>query len=87
MEYVLPDKTRCDCMTGTHAVEFDFGVKWAEAVGQALHYAAHTGKRAGIVLILEGKEDCKYLIRLNFIIQRYELPIDVWAVEINPSCN
>ena len=85
MEYVLPDKTRCDCMTHTHAVEFDFGVKWAEAIGQALHYAGTTGKRAGIVLILEGKKDCKYLIRLNSVIQHYELPIDVWTVGINPA--
>ena len=85
MEYVLPDKTRCDCITLTHAIEVDFAVKWAEAIGQALHYAAHTGKRAGIVLILEGKKDHKYLIRLNSVIQHYELPIDVWTVGINPS--
>ena len=25
MEVVLPDKTRCDCVTDTHAIEFDFG--------------------------------------------------------------
>ena len=26
VEVVLPDKTRCDCVTDTHAVEFDFGL-------------------------------------------------------------
>ena len=26
-EVVLADKTRCDCLTATHAVEFDFGNK------------------------------------------------------------
>ena len=81
MEYVLPDRTRCDCMTDTHAIEFDFGVKWTEAIGQALHYAIHTGKRAGIVLILESKKDRKYLIRLNSVIQHYKLPIDTWVIE------
>jgi hypothetical protein len=24
-EVVLPDGTRCDCLTDTHAIEFDFG--------------------------------------------------------------
>ena len=90
LEYILSDKTRCDCVTREHAVEFDFGVKWAEAIGQALHYAAHTGKQAGIVLILERKKDCKYLIRLNSVIQYYKLPIDVWTIrppflEIHPA--
>lgn len=50
MEVVMPDKTWCDCLTRHNAVEFDFGKKWAEAIGQSLHYARHTGRRAGIVL-------------------------------------
>ena len=25
VEVVLPDGTRCDCLTETHAIEFDFG--------------------------------------------------------------
>ena len=25
IEVVLPDRTRCDCVTDTHAIEFDFG--------------------------------------------------------------
>ncbi|MDD2462510.1 MAG: hypothetical protein PHI97_00775 [Desulfobulbus sp.] len=29
-EVVLPDKTRADCITDTHAIEFDFGKKWAD---------------------------------------------------------
>ena len=35
---VLPDGTRCDCLTDTHAIEFDFGSNWAEAIGQSAHY-------------------------------------------------
>jgi hypothetical protein len=35
IEVVLPDKTRCDCVTDTHAIEFDFGNGWAEAIGQS----------------------------------------------------
>jgi hypothetical protein len=26
VEVVLPDGTRCDCVTATHAIEFDFGL-------------------------------------------------------------
>lgn len=77
-EVVFPDKTRCDCLTSTHAIEFDFGKKWAEAIGQALYYSIQTGKKAGIVLILEKPRDYKYWIRLNTVIDHFRLPIDTW---------
>ena len=79
-EVVLPDQTRADCITSTHAVEHDFGPKWAEAIGQALYYSLQTGKRAGIVLILEKPADRKYWIRLNSTIQHFGLPIDAWEM-------
>jgi len=80
IEVVLPDRTRCDCLTNTHAVEFDFGKKWAEAIGQSLYYSLQTNKKAGIVLIIETIKDRKYWIRLNTIINHFKLPIDTWAV-------
>src|SRR5574344_3026450 len=52
-EYVNSDYTRVDCLTDSHAVEFDFAKKWAESIGQALHYQEMTGKKAKVVLILE----------------------------------
>ena len=52
-EYENQDKTRVDCLTQHHAVEFDFTNKWAESIGQALHYQLITGKKAMVVLILE----------------------------------
>ena len=55
-EYENKDKTRVDCLTETNAVEFDFANKWAESIGQALHYQKMTGKRAKVVLILENPE-------------------------------
>ncbi len=78
VEVVLPDKTRYDCLTDTHAVKFEFAKKWAEALGQALYYSIQTGKNAGIVLILEYDQDKKYWIRLNTTIRHFNLPIDVW---------
>ena len=64
-EVALPDKTRVDCLTREYAIEFDMGSKWAESIGQALYYSLQTGKRAGIVLILEKASDYKYWLRLN----------------------
>lgn len=80
-EIRLYDKTRCDCLTATHAIEFDFGKKWAESIGQSLHYALQTGKKAGIVLILRSKSDRKNWLKLNSVIQHYRLPIDTWSIE------
>lgn len=80
-EVVLPDQTRCDCLTDKNAIEFDFGKKWAEAIGQSLYYSLQTGKRAGVVLILEEPKDYKYFIRLNSTIQHFNLPIDTWQMK------
>jgi hypothetical protein len=80
-EVVLSDKSRVDCVTSTHAIEFDFSKKWTEAVGQSLFYSMHTGKRAGIVLIIETERDRRYWLRLNSTIQHYSLPIDTWVTE------
>ena len=81
IEVVLPDGTRCDCVTDTHAIEFDFGNNWAEAIGQSAYYALQTGKKAGIVLILETLKDRKYWIRLNTTIEHFNLPIDTWWIK------
>ncbi len=83
IEYRLKDRTRVDCLTSQYAIEFDFGSKWAEALGQALHYSLMTGKEPGIVLILENKKDRKYWRRLNKIIQRYGLKIKVWSIGVS----
>ena len=81
IEVVLPDVTRCDCVTDTHAIEFDFGNKWAEAIGQSSYYSIQTGKKAGIVLILETINERKFWIRLNTTIEHFNLPIDIWSIE------
>lgn len=77
MEVVLPDGARIDCMTPTFAIEFDFGHKWAESVGQALYYALKTGKRPGVVLIVGPNEE-QYISRLKALAERYH--IKVWLI-------
>lgn len=63
-EYLLPDGTRVDCLTDTMAVEFDWAKKWAEGYGQAKYYAAITGKR-GVVVLIVGPRDEKFVRRLQ----------------------
>ena len=79
-EVELPDRSRCDCLTESHAIEFDFADKWQEAIGQSLYYSLQTGKKAGIVLILEKPSDLKYWIRLNSVIMNDNLSIDTWKI-------
>jgi len=55
LEVVLPDKSRIDCETSEYAIEFDFAKKWAEAIGQSLHYARLANKKAGTTLIVEAE--------------------------------
>jgi hypothetical protein len=79
MEVSLPDRTRCDCVTRGYAVEVEFGNRWHQAIGQCLHYALQTNKRAGILLILESRKERKYWKKLNRVIKTFRLPIDVWT--------
>ena len=65
MEVRMPDGTRADCVTKNYAIEIDFAPKWAEALGQALHYADQTGKQPAILLIIERDKDWRYYNRLK----------------------
>lgn len=78
-EVILPDKARVDCVTNSHAIEFDFAKKWGESIGQALYYSAVLNKKAGVVLILEnGVKDIRYLERLRKVANLYG--ITVWTM-------
>lgn len=79
-EVTAGDGTRCDILTDSYAIEVDFARKWGEAIGQCLNYGFQFNRQAGIVLILEKPSDRKHLIRVNSIIQHYDLPIKVWEV-------
>lgn len=78
-EYVLADRTRVDCLTDEYAIEFDFADKWAEAIGQSLHYAEMSGRKPGIVLILEYPDDERYRERIEQIAAKNK--IRVWYLK------
>jgi hypothetical protein len=79
-EHILSDKTRVDCLTDTKAIEVDFANKWAECIGQALHYGISTNKKPACLLIMEDPvKDAKYLERLKKVADRY--CIDVYTIK------
>lgn len=84
-EYILPDRTRVDCLTADNAIEFDFGGKYYEAIGQAIKYGMATGKRPGIVLIIENARDAKKWAELQEVVihlrDRHGLRIDTWWMQ------
>ena len=80
-EYRFDDGTRADCITSTHAIEFDWANKWAEGIGQSLHYAANSGRRAGVMLLLKKESDMRYFERLQLLVNHYGLPVDVWYLQ------
>lgn len=66
-EVKLDDGTRIDCLTKDYAIEFDFANKWAESIGQSLYYGLRTNKQPAVVLIMENKNDLRYLKRLQIV--------------------
>jgi hypothetical protein len=83
----MPDGTEADCISATHAIEIEFTEKWAESLGQALHYSLWAeempgiGKRrAGIILVCRKRSDLciDHAVRLYRLIDRFQLPVDVW---------
>ena len=91
-EYENSDNTRVDCLTRTHAVEFDFANKWAESIGQCLHYKKMTGKRGMVVLILEEPEkEMIYYYRVKDLGKIYDFDVEYVTSDIlnikNGKCN
>ena len=81
-EVVLEDRTRCDIVTATHAIEVDFADKWAEAIGQSLSYGLNLNLKPAIVLIMEQENDERHFIRINTIIKHYQLNIEVFPIRV-----
>ncbi len=76
----LNDGTRCDCQTSEYVFKIDYSFNWKKSIGQALHYALQSGKRAGIVLVLEKERERVYLRQLEMLVDYFQLPLDVWSI-------
>lgn len=87
-EVILSDKARVDCVTQTHAIEFDFAKKWGESIGQALYYGLMLGKQPGIVLIIENLEkDSRYLDRVNKVAKQHNIKVWTMTPDDLENCN
>ena len=91
-EFENKDFTRVDCLTKTHAVEFDFANKWHEAIGQALHYGVMTKRTPKVVLILDKPlEQMVYFKRVKKIADKYGFEVeyvtnDILKLDTNNKC-
>ena len=88
LEYRLPDATRADCLSGEYVIEVDFTEKWAESIGQALHYGLWTRelpigpRKIGIILICHKQRDTctDHTVRLKRVIEGFHLPDNLMIV-------
>ena len=86
-EYILDDKSRVDCLTDTHAFETDWAEtsKVYESIGQALYYAAETGKLPGILLLIRKDGSEKYIRKVRSVIEAFKLPIKLVIIDVRES--
>lgn len=82
-EIVLPDLARVDIVTDTFAIEIDFADKWAESIGQSLYYAHELNKKAGVLLLINGNTEDRFVKRLLKIAA--EEHITVWLLNYNTN--
>ena len=75
----MKDKTRIDCLTDEYAIEFDWGKKWAEGIGQALYYSKMTGKKPAVALIIKSPSENKYAERIKIV----DKNIKVFVIKAN----
>ena len=77
-EVRLANGTRADIVTDKYAIEVDFGAKWAEAIGQSLSYGIELKKQAGILLVLKGDEEIRFLERLMPVAIQHGIQVWIW---------
>ena len=80
-QYITKYGTYIDCLTEQYAIETEFDYKWKEAIGQSLHYAEATNKKAAILLIKRKKSNKNYYNELMIVINEYDLPIKVFLID------
>lgn len=81
IEHRLPDKTRVDILCKDVAYEVDFAYKWAEGIGQALHYSTMTERDAGLILIIEKDTDEKFVQRVLHIMKMKSLRLVLYVYD------
>lgn len=80
LEVVLPDETRVDLLSETHAWEAEWAENWAEGVGQATLYSIWTGKRPGLILLTRDRRGDKlHFLRAKLVCERLKIDLRIEA--------
>ena len=83
IEVTMRDGTRADIITKTPAIECDYAPKWAEAIGQSLHYAEMSQRKPGVLILLKNDSEWPHLVRVAILCGKFG--IDLWVVEVDES--
>ncbi|MEK9628970.1 MAG: hypothetical protein VW455_08100 [Nitrospinota bacterium] len=83
VDYQTHDKSTVDCLTDTHAIEFEVGANWNPAIRKSRSSSVKTGKEPGVVLIIETEADKKHLMTLRKINEKRRLAIKIWSVGLD----
>ena len=83
VNFVLPEKVRCDCVLESQVVVFTEEDEWTEAVGRVLYVAMKLEKEATIVAFEEVDRTQLYIARLNRMIEYFGLPITVSTLPLS----
>jgi len=81
-EVTLSDRTRCDLLTDDYAIEVERARRWAQAIGQSLHYANMTGRQPAIALLVDSEDNGRYFRRIVGVINEFELPIFLMLIDM-----
>lgn len=85
IDAVLPDESRVDLLSPTHAWEVDWAPKWAEGVGQAMLYSIWTGKKPGLILLVKDRRKEKaYILRAKLVCEKVGIELRTEKADLNP---
>lgn len=76
-EVRMPDETRCDLLSATHAIEVEWAHKWKEAPAQAVLYSLWTGRKPAVVLLSAGREHKLDILRCRLVCERLSIAMRI----------
>jgi hypothetical protein len=83
-EVVMPDGSRADLVTETHAIEVEWASKWKESISQATLYSIWTSKKPAVILLI-GKDSAEAekvaVLRCGLVCERLGIKLSVVKAE------
>jgi hypothetical protein len=89
IEVLLPSGARADCVSKTHAIEVDYTRRWADAIGQSLHYASQLELLPGMVLVCHkdtSEASCyRHYLRVADTFSYWTISMTVWLCDTHAA--